>query len=111
MFNLSVENYPYIVGLYNTGVKDILLILMILMSGMSRLRWFISDFFQKLRFFTHRFFGRPKFFTEKIKQEGLGDPSNDSSIVSKMFNLFCQDELLSDDERDIGKFQEWGWFV
>ena len=47
-----------------------------------------------------------KFFTEKIKQEGLGDPSNDSSIVSKMFNLFCQDELLSDDERDIGKFQE-----
>ena len=47
-----------------------------------------------------------KFLTEKIKQEGLGDPSNDASIVSKMFNLFCQNKLLSDDERDIGKFQE-----
>ena len=41
-----------------------------------------------------------KFLTEKIKQEGLGDPSKDSSIVSKMFNLFCQNKLLSDDERD-----------
>ena len=47
-----------------------------------------------------------KFLIEKIKQEGLGDPSDDSSIVSKMFNLFCQNKLLSDDERDIGKFQE-----
>jgi len=35
VFNLSVENYPYIVGRYNAGLKDILLILMILMSGIS----------------------------------------------------------------------------
>jgi hypothetical protein len=47
---------------------------------------------------------------EKFKKDTVIDRleklSNDSSIVSKMFNLFCQDKLLSDDERDIGKFQE-----
>ena len=48
LFNLSAENYPYIVGPYNTELKDILLIIMIIMSGISRLKCIGQRFSSKV---------------------------------------------------------------
>jgi len=78
VLNLSEENHPYDAWVYNTGLKDIFLILMILIPGISRLRYFINDFFQKLLFFTHRFFRRAIF-------EGAKKAMDNSDVGAYLF--------------------------